>query len=336
MYVINKIKNFFSNNIDKLSVLLTVLFHADKSILSFIIIILMLYIFYKNNSYSFVNKDLSKIFKEEEDEIIDSFVSPTTFDNSNSIIPDHDIHEVVELNNNDKNIDIEVKKIKKSNNPYDNDCKKLHDNYNKECETKDFKLHVNHGILTTPIFNLRTFKDLDFYYNFYAVGLDVNHWNNLIMVNDLHKWMNTSSLSNEDLEDKFIPVLFIEKKNDSELIKISEYLKIFVKTDNHGIKTAFCQKGNEYQSIKKHINVLIEKHLIENLLEDDEYYVYNLSEHNSLSKFLENLLSLILIPKNLLGEEISIDISHHCENLKTYEYFFNSISGECNLFQTSI
>ena len=311
MSVINKIKDFFSKNIDKLSVLLTVLFHTDKSILTFIIVILILYIFYKNNLYSLVDKDFSKIFKGDEE--------------------NKDGH-----NNKEKNIDLEVKKIKKSNIPYDNDCKKLHNSYNKEFENKDFKLNVNHGILTTPIFNLRTFKDLDFYYNFYAVGLDVNHWNNLIMVNDLHKWMNTSSLSNEDLEDKFIPILFIEKKHDSENIKISEYLKIFVKTDNHGVKTAFCQKGNEYQSIKKHINILIEKHLIKDLLEDDEYYVYNLSEHHSLSKFLENLLSLILIPKNLLGEEISIDISHHCENLKTYEYFFNSLSGECNLFQTSI
>jgi hypothetical protein len=311
MSVVNKIKDFFSKNIDKLSVLLTVLFQTDKSILTFVIIILILYIFYKNNLYSLVDKDFSKIFKG------------------------YDEHKDV-YTNKEKNIDLEVKKIKKSNIPYDNDSKKLHNSYNKEFKNKDFKLHVNHGILTTPIFNLRTFKDLDFYYNFYAVGLDVNHWNNLIMVNDLHKWMNTSSLSNEDLEDKFIPILFIEKKHDSENIKISEYLKIFVKTDNQGVKTAFCQKGNEFQSIKKHINILIEKHLIKNLLEDDEYYVYNLSEHHSLSKFLENLLSLILIPKNLLGEEISIDISHHCENLKTYEYFFNSLSGECNLFQTSI
>lgn len=311
MSVINKIKDFFSKNIDKLSVLLTVLFHTDKSILTFVIVILILYIFYKNNLYSLVDKDFSKIFKG------------------------YDEHKDV-YTNKEKNIDLEVKKIKKSNIPYNNDSKKLHHSYNKESENKDFKLHVNHGILTTPIFNLRTFKDLDFYYNFYAVGLDVNHWNNLIMVNDLHKWMNTSSLSNEDLEDKFIPILFIEKKNDSENIKISEYLKIFVKTDNHGVKTAFCQKGNEFQSIKKHINILIEKHLIKDLLVDDEYYVYNLSEHHSLSNFLENLLSLILIPKNLLGEEISIDISHHCENLKTYEYFFNSLSGECNLFQTSI
>ena len=153
MTLLDKIKNFFSKNIDKFSVLLTVLFHSDKSILTFIIVILILYIIYKNNLYKFLES------KESLDDITDDIFREC--ENSENI---KSIEKSEESKNQEKNIDIEIKKTsKKSNNPYDNNVKNMYNIYNNECDNKDFKMNINNGVLTTPIFNLRKVNDLNFY-----------------------------------------------------------------------------------------------------------------------------------------------------------------------------
>jgi hypothetical protein len=81
---------------------------------------------------------------------------------------------------------------------------------------------------------------------------------------------------------------------------------------------------------------LIKLGLIKDLLNTKNYTNYNLSSNNEVSDFLDKLLSLVLIPEICIGEEVNIDIENYIENKKTYEYHFNTVNSDSNLFNTSI
>jgi hypothetical protein len=222
----------------------------------------------------------------------------------------------------------------KENNPYPNHKDSLKKNYSNKKNNSNFVVNVNSTICSTPIFNLRTYYDLDFHYNFLIHNFCPKQINNLIMCKDIHQWMSTSSLSNDDLKDELVPIYFILNKND--ITDVFEYLKLFIKTDNNGVKMVLVQKGDDYLFIKDYINKLKDMNLIHDLLSDEDYNVYNLSTHEDVTKFLTNFLSLVLIPEHCIGEEINLNIENLCENINTFEYFFNTVNSDISMFNTTL
>ena len=240
-----------------------------------------------------------------------------------------------------KNIKVSIKKNKPKENrtnidPYQNNKPELQDNYknNHNINKYDFKVNVNSNICSLPVFNLRTYKDLNYYYNFIIHNFDPKKINNLIMCKDIHKWMSNSSISDEDLANELAPVYFIKKEND--LTEVFEYLRLFIHTNEDGTKVAFVQKGVDFLVIKEFTDDLIQKGLINNLLNNKDYTNYNLSQNESLIDFLDKFLSLVLIPETYIGTQIEFDIENYCENKKAFEYYYNTINSDSNLFNTSI
>lgn len=218
--------------------------------------------------------------------------------------------------------------------PYTNDKPNLQKKYDEDIVDHNFVVNVNSTVCSTPIFNLRTYKDLDFHYNFLIHDFCPKKINNLIMCKDIHQWMTTSSLSSEDLSDELVPIYFVKKQND--ITDVFEYLKLFIHTDKNNIKIAFIQKGVDFLYIKDDVDQLISKDLIKDLLLDKHYYNYNLSVHDGVSDFLKNFLSLVLIPEHCIGEQINLDIKNYYENQKTFEFFFNTVNSDVGVFNTTI
>jgi hypothetical protein len=206
--------------------------------------------------------------------------------------------------------------------------------YKNDNDSHEFVLHVNSNTCSMPLFNLRTYEDLGYYFNFIIHNFDTKKINNLIMCKDIHKWMSSSSLSNEDLGDELIPIYFVKKVNDKK--NIYEYVKIFVHSDPDGTKNAFVQKGSDYLLIEHNINQLIQKGFIKNILDGKEYINYNLSSHDGVCNFLENFLSIVLVPSDFIGKSICLDIENYEENKQTYEYHFNTVNSDLNVFNTTI
>jgi hypothetical protein len=223
-------------------------------------------------------------------------------------------------------------------NPYQTDIKNLHNKYISKEQDYNFELKVNQSLCSTPIFNLRTIKSLNFYWNFVIHNFDNKKLNNLIMCRDIHKWMDNSTLSNDDLEDGFCPIYYITKNNNSANAEIItfEYLKVFIHSDKDGIKNAFIQKGLDFSKIEKHINELIDNEIIKDLLSDSNYFNYNLSTHDGVTQFLDGLLSLILPPESTIGDTMVLDVKHNCENKIAYEYMYNTLNIDSNTFNTTI
>jgi hypothetical protein len=240
--------------------------------------------------------------------------------------------------NENKNIKLVVTPKKEpestSKDPYMSSKPLLQKDYKNDFDKHEFIINVNSTTCSTPIFNLRTHEGLDFHYNFLIHNFNPQKINNLIMCKDIHQWMTTSSLSNEDLPDGYVPIYFIKKMGDST--DVYDYLKLFINTDENGIKIAFVQKGMDYLFIENDINQLISMGLIKDLLSGKHYYNYNLSTHDGVSEFLTNFLSLVLISEDLIGSQVELDIKNYCENKNTYEYFFNTVNSEANMFNTSI
>ena len=223
-------------------------------------------------------------------------------------------------------------------NPYQTDIKNIHEKYISPNQDYDFELKVNQAICSTPIFNLRTLHGMQFYWNFAIHNFDNKKLNNLIMCRDIHKWMDSSSISNDDLEDDFCPIYYITKKDEdknSEVV-VFEYLKIFIHTDKNGNKNAFVQKGLDYMKIEKYINELIDNGIIKDLLNDNNYHSYNLGNTKDINQFLDALLSLVLPPENAVGEVMTLDIKHNCENKNAYEFMYNTLNVESTSFSTVI
>lgn len=204
-------------------------------------------------------------------------------------------------------------------------------NKNNDTDDNIFILNVNQVNCGTPIFNLKSYKDLNYYYNFEIDNYDTKKINNLIMCRDIHKWMNTSSISDDDLNDENFPIYFIKKQNNIK--EKFEYLKVLIHKDKNNIKNVNIEKGSDYSKIEDNIKELINKNLIKNLFIPAKY---NLSLRDDTYDFLDKLLSLLLIPEHLIGEKMNIDIGNYNENKKTYEYNFNTINCDINLFNTSL
>lgn len=263
-------------------------------------------------------------------------------DSENNIKSDNKANEVSKINNLNEIKNLFLKKniknnIKKSStDPYKNDKENIDKKYNKIPDNHEFKININNSICSTPIFTLRTFEDLDFYYNIVIHNFDTQKIYNLNMCKDIHKWMTTSYLSNEDLADELIPIYFIFKNKSSAEVYVYEYLKFFVHTNESLIKNGFIQKGNDYLIIKDDIDKLIENNYIKDLLNGEHYINYNLSCNEGTINFLDKFLSLVLISEDQIGNELTMDISNYHENKNTYEYYMKTINSDINMFNTSI
>ena len=309
-----------------------------NDILSIIIMIAIIFYVLKSKDklmkiYSKINSKLNKI---------KDIAFPSKSDkNCNDLEDKTDLSDINNFKNNIKliykkkdELEENSKKNSLESNPYMNEKDSLYKKYYNEIKNNNFKVNVNSTICSTPIFNLRSYKDLGFHYNFLIHNFCPKKINNLIMCKDIHQWMATSSLSSDDLEDELVPVYFIKKMDN--VTDVYEYLKLFIHTDKNGLKAAFVQKGNDFLFVKDDIDELTSKNLIKDLLEDKHYNNYNLSVHEGVSSFLDKFLSLVLIPEHCIGENIDLDIKNYHENHNTFEYFFNTLNSDVSVFATTI
>lgn len=248
--------------------------------------------------------------------------------------------ETFQSENTSAKIDINKKTLSKKKNldnleftPYGNDRKNIKKKYSDKPENYDFSVNVNQAVCSTPIFTLRNYKDIDFYFNFLLHNYDTKKIHNLIMCKDIHKWMSSSSLTDEDITNELVPVYFCLKKK--EKVDVYEYLKIFIHNGEDG-KIAFIQKGNDYIIIEKYIQELVDKEIINDLLDGKLYNNYNLYSNEGVNDFLNKFLSLVLISENNIGEQVTLDIENYYENKSTYDYFFNTINADSSCFNTTI
>jgi len=347
--IISMLEKFCKKNFGKLAIISSLTFNNKNVVLNLCTMILVLSMLNKKNISLIKSNLLGKInlnFCNEVQENVENIENVEIVENveEKEIIQPHiKIKNESNIDKNNKiknNIKIICKKndkaVNEKNNydPYKNDSHILEQNYKNEIDKKDFKINVNHTICSTPIFNMRTYKDLNYHYNFIIHDFDPKKINNLIMCQDIHKWMSTSTLSNDDLSDELAPLYFIQKINNKT--EVYEYLKLFINTDNDGTKIAFVQKGVDYLVIKDDIDELINKGLIKDLLNDKHYVNYNLSVHQGISEFLEKFLSLVLIPESCIGEQVELDLSNYSENKKTMDYYYNTINSDSSMFNTSI
>lgn len=210
----------------------------------------------------------------------------------------------------------------------------LEKEYLKSFKKNNFVLNIDNTNASIPLFNLRTFDDLGFYYNFIFENFDSEKINNLVMCRDINKWMTKPSLTNSDLEDDYIPIFFIKKQYNK--ITVYEYLKLFIKTDKSNVKIAFVERGNDYEKLEEYIEKILDKDLIKDLLNGNEYNIFNLSTIDGVNDFLDRLLSYVLPPENLIGNKMVLDIEYYHENKKTYNYFFNNDNSENCVFNTNL
>jgi hypothetical protein len=216
----------------------------------------------------------------------------------------------------------------------DNGKYQIQKNYSNNHKKTKFKLNVSSNTLVLPIFHLRTFKEINYYLNFIPNELTLKELNNLIMLKDVHKWMSSSSLSDEDLKDGTIHLYYIKKKKHKD-VKVHEFLKIFVSKNSNNIKTAFVQKGCDYKCIEKDILELINKNIIKDLLNTKDFYEYNLSLYDDVYNFLERFLSHLLIPDQYLGQSIHLNLNYNTENYNTCDYYYNTLNAESDVFNTT-
>jgi len=267
--------------------------------------------------------------------------------NDDNHITEIKVNDFVKLNKSTETNNLPFKKniknsIKKNSiEPYKCDKENINLKYNNKPNSHDFKISISNSICSTPIFTLRTYNNLNFYYNFLIHNFDTQKIYNLNMCKDIHKWMTTSYLSNEDLLDEFVPIYFIYKNKDknstqNEDVTVFEYLKFFVHTNENSVKTGFIQKGNDYLAIKEYIDKLIEDNYIKDLLNGEQYINYNLSCNDGTITFLDKFLSLVLIPEDQIGNELTFDISNYYENKSTYEYYMKTMNSDISMFNTSL
>jgi hypothetical protein len=361
--MIKSLETFFKNNLGnagKLALLSGISLSSPNVIQNMIVMTSVLVLL---NAMK-INKRINKINNKTDDNVnfdinIDTNIDTnnhtnndtnpdTNLDTNPDTNPEKNINSDCELNKENNVNDIKNNKEKTKNNikllikkndkslsdPYLNDKLSLKKNYKNDTKNKHFNINVNSTICSIPIFNLRTYKDLDYHFNFIIHDYDTKKINNLIMCKDIHKWMSSSCISNEDLNDELVPIYFIKKENN--VTDVYEYLKLFINTNDDQTKICFVQKGIDYLYIKDNIDELIEKDLIKDLLNGKNYVNYNLSVHEGVSDFLNKFLSLVLIPENFIGEQVNIDIENYYENKKTYEYHFNTVNSDINVFNTTL
>jgi hypothetical protein len=355
----NKILNSLNKYLKKYYLLGPLLYYQKDNLIIIVIILLLFYL--NSNSKLFkkfgvkINKNINNasniIFNNDNKEDILNLntidLSKKNEDKDNTKSPlfneENNIDKIPSVENKE-NIKVNIDKVnRKKNNkstsnnmeftPYVNNRKIIKKNYSDKPEKYDFSVNVNSSVCSIPIFNLRTYNEIDFYFNFVIHNYDSKKIHNLILCKDIHKWMNNSTLSDQDISNELVPVYFILKKN--EKVDVYEYLKIFIHNGEDG-KIAFIQKGNDYLIIDKYTNELIEKEIIKDLLDGRMYTSYNLYSNEGVNEFLNNFLSLVLISENSIGNEIQLDIENYHENKSSYEYFFNTINTDTSLFNTTI
>lgn len=316
------------NSLNLISVVITIILVAGLS--------------FKNKKKSSINNDINKeeecnYSKDDLENIVEEKKEESTDkENKTNNKPKLNIKESIKKNKEDYNLNKTYTDY--TENPYQTDIRNIQDKYVSKEQDYNFELKINQSLCSTPIFNLRTIGGLNFYWNFIIHNFDNKKLNNLIMCRDIHKWMDNSTLSNDDLEDDFCPVYYITKNNNtknSEVITF-EYLKIFIHSDKDGVKNAFIQKGLDYFKIEKYINELIDNEIIKDLLCDSNYFNYNLSTHDGVTKFLDGLLSLILPPESTIGDKMTLDIKYNYENKNAYEFMYNTLNIDSNTFNTTI
>jgi hypothetical protein len=272
-----------------------------------------------------------------------NYEEPKIFKEStiNNIIKEKEIKFDIQDEDSKRNIKLLCKKLnktelstKKTVDPYPNSKIDLKDKYKKEPNNTLYKININNVLCQSPIFNLRKYDDIDFYFNFIMHNYDTKKIQHLNMCKDIHKWMSSSSLSNEDLPDELAPIYFIIKTSNG--VGVYEYLKCFTHTSDDNSRNGFIQKGADYLIIKDYIDKLVENNYIKDLLDGKNYTIYNLSSNDDTVEFLERFMSLVLTPEQFIGQEITLDIGNYYENYNFYDYYLNTINSELSMFNTTI
>jgi len=336
----NKISKFILKNLGKITLFIP-FFFGTNDISIIIVIILLLLIYFKKSNFTI--KKIIQNLKENEATNNNKSDNEDFELNINQEIKEEPIKEEIikeeSIKELKENIKLNLKKntkdkidIENSINPYPNKKKYIKLNYTEPLDNYDFVLDINNSICSTPMFNMRTYEDIDFYYNFIIHDYDTKKLHDLIMCKDIHQWMSNSSLSDSDISNELVPIYFCLK---NEKINVYEYLKVFINSNGEE-KIAFVQKGNDYTIIEKYIEKLIEKNIIEDLLSGKLYTSYNLSINDGVSTFLTKFLSLVLISENFIGEKIKLDIENYHENKSTYQYLLNTLNEDSSVFNTNI
>ena len=284
------------------------------------------------------NNELDKSNMDDDDDD-DDYYDDDDEDNENNDDNKRNINLIKEKilrNENEKRINKIINK-KSNEKAYPNNINELERDYDISKTDSVFKLKVNDNNKNTPIFNLRSSNSIDFYWNFHLHNADNNKINSLILCRDVHQWMNNSSLSNEDLEDQCYPLYLIMKdhKTNNEIM-IFEAYKIFVYPNENGNKHAFITKGDNYKTVEEVLNILVEYNYIKDLLNSKEYESYNLTTHDSVCLFLNNLLSHFLPYEVQDNELINIDLEQYNENKNTFDYFYHTNNMDNEMFNTNI
>jgi hypothetical protein len=247
-------------------------------------------------------------------------------------------------NNEENNENEENKENKKINKIINKNLKETNYPTNLNRLTKDysrkntsFKLKINENNKNMPLFNLRTSDKIDFYWNFHLHNSDTKKINNLILCRDINQWMNNSSISDDDLENQCYPFyIIIRDRKSNDEIMIFEVYKLFVYSDENSNKQAFVIKGDNYKTAEEILTILFELNYVKDLLNGKEYENYNLSVHDSVTLFLNNLLSHFLPYDAQNDESINIDLKQLNENKNTFEYFYHTNTLDNDMFNTNI
>ena len=295
----------------------------------------------KDNESEFTEDNLSEI-ESDLNNNINELKKMMKKNKEDVLYDDDDEYEDEELDLDDnENHHRKINKIidrKNNEKVYPDNIENLSEQYTRKKRDFLFKMRVNQNNKNMPIFNLRSSDKIDFYWNFHLHNADNTKINNLILCRDINQWMNNSSISNEDLENQCYPFYIIirDRKSDNEIM-IFEAYKIFVYSDEDSNKQAFIVKGDNYKTVEEILNILIELGYIKDLLNNKEYESYNLSGHNSVLLFLNNLLSHFLPYESQDGEVINIDLKQFNENKNTFEYFYHTYNSVDNdMFNTNI
>jgi hypothetical protein len=290
----------------------------------------------EKNNHRFTNTDFNEENSEEN-------LKENSEDDVKEFKPKNIKENLVRKNKISFDIDKKNKNNKKFNlcekytdlalNPYPTSIGEINTDYIKDPNNHLFELRITPSILTTPIFNLKNIDEVPFFWNFRISNLNNKSITNLIMLKDVSNWVESSTISNEDLPDGMYPI-YITIKKDKDVATF-EYLKIFINTDNC-IKSAFVQKGLDYIKTEIYINELLNKDLMKDLLKGKAFHSYNLSKNSGVLDFLESILSLILLPSSLIGKVATLDIKHYVENKETFATMFGDSTFDFNSLNTSI
>ena len=100
--------------------------------------------------------------------------------------------------------------------------------------------------------------------------------------------------------------------------------------------SALKHDSGERDSFEADNDILVEMDYIKDLLNEKDYESYNLTSHDSVCLFLNNILSHFLPSDSQNGEVINIDMKQYNENRETFDYFYHTFSCDNDMFNTNI